>query len=51
MKVLEKVILEADPILSDLNWILSDFEQISKKTAFQRDLDLQKKYGLSQAKE
>jgi hypothetical protein len=40
VKVLEKVILESDPMLTELTTLLNDFEQINKKTAYQRDLDL-----------
>jgi hypothetical protein len=46
VKVLERVILAADPLLSELTTMLQDFQQIAKKPALQRDIDLQKKYGV-----
>lgn len=47
VRVLEKTVLEADPILSELAALLADFERVSKQPAKRRDLDLQRKYGLS----
>ena len=37
VKVLEKVVFEADPILSELSNQIKDFEQINKKSAHSRE--------------
>ncbi len=50
VKVLEKVILEADPILTELSNHIKDFEQINKKSASSREADFKTKYG-AQAKD
>lgn len=45
IKVLQSIILKADPVLNELCSLVKDFQQISKATAEQRDRDLLKKYG------
>lgn len=40
VRVLEKTVLEADPILSELAALLTDFERVSKQSAKRRDLEL-----------
>lgn len=45
IKVLQSIILKADPILNELCSMIKEFQQVSKTNAEQRDRDLLKKYG------
>ena len=45
MKVLEQIILKADPLLQELASIVKEFEDKSDVPAMVREQDLIKKYG------
>lgn len=45
VKILENIILKADPILSELASKVKQFEKIHKMTAAERDQDILDKYG------
>ena len=45
VKVLESLIIQADPLLQELASIVKEFEDKSQKSAIDRDQDMIKKYG------
>lgn len=45
VKVLESLIIKADPLLQELASIVKEFEDKSQKSAIDRDQDMIKKYG------
>ena len=47
VKVLESLIIKADPLLQELASIVKEFEDKSQKSAMDRDQEMIKKYGQS----
>jgi len=45
IKVLEAIIMQADPVLTELASQVKEFDTMNKKSAAERDNDLLKRYG------
>ena len=45
VRILENIIMKADPILSELASKVKEFEKISKQSAVEREQLLMEKYG------